>query len=46
MADLWGHPLSAERDRQAAATANAQARGQISRRLKAKLRKVITDGDD
>ena len=46
MTYLWGHPLSAERDRRAGADANAQARGQISRQLKEELRKVIADGDD
>jgi hypothetical protein len=46
MAARWGHPLSVERDKWAPESANAQARGQISRRLKAELRKAISDGDD
>jgi hypothetical protein len=46
MAARWGHPLSVERDKRAGARANAQARGQISRRLKAELREATSDGDD
>jgi hypothetical protein len=41
MAYLWRKPLSAERDERAGARANAQARGQISRQLKAELAAVI-----
>ena len=43
-AHLWGHTLSAERNRRAGAGANAQDRGRITRRLKAEL-KAVLDGD-
>ena len=42
---LWGRTLSAERNRRAGPTANAQDRGRITRRLKAEL-KAVLDGDD
>ena len=46
MAYLWGKPLSVVRDEQAGTHANAQRRGQVSRQLKAELKKVIHDGND
>ena len=46
MDKLWGRPFSAERDHRAEPGANAQRKGQISRRLKAELQKVVNDGDD
>ncbi|ORJ52596.1 helix-turn-helix domain-containing protein [Mycobacterium simiae] len=45
MAALWGHPFTVERDKRAGPNANAQRRGQISRRLKEDLEKVLNDGD-
>lgn len=42
---LWGHTLSAERNRRAGADANAQDRGRITRQLKAEL-KAVLDGND
>ena len=42
---LWKRPLTVERNARAGAGANAQARGQISRTLKADLRRAVTDGD-
>jgi hypothetical protein len=44
MAELWGRSFSSERDHRAGTDANAQKRGQISRRLKAELQKAISDG--
>lgn len=41
MADLWGRPFSAERDRRAGPGANAQKRGQVSRQLKAELQEEL-----
>jgi hypothetical protein len=46
MAALWGRTFSAERDHRAGPGANAQRRGQISRRLKAELQEVINDGNN
>jgi hypothetical protein len=46
MAHLWKHPLSVERDKRAGPGASNQARGQITRQLKAELQKVIGDGHD
>lgn len=46
MAILWGHSFTAERDRRAAADANPQKRGRISRELKADLKGAINRGDD
>jgi len=46
MAKLWGRTFRAERNELAGPDANAQRRGQISRRLKADLKKVISDGND
>jgi hypothetical protein len=46
MAALWGHPFTVERDYRAGPNANAQRRGQISRRLKAELEEVLNNGDD
>jgi transcriptional regulator with XRE-family HTH domain len=46
MATLWGRTFSAERDHRAGPDANAQHRGQISRRLKADLQEIIENGDD
>lgn len=43
---LWNTTFSAERDRIAGPNANAQRKGQVTRQLKAELKKVITDGDD
>lgn len=50
MGALWGHSLTAERDRIAGPQANAQRRGRISRQLQAELWSVIeredSDGND
>lgn len=43
MAKLWGHPFSVERDSRAEPGANAQRKGQISRQLKAELKKALAD---
>jgi transcriptional regulator with XRE-family HTH domain len=40
-AQMWGHTFSAERDKLAGADANAQKRGQVSRKLKAELKTQI-----
>lgn len=40
-AQLWGHTFSAERDKLAGVDANAQKRGQVSRKLKAELKAAI-----
>jgi transcriptional regulator with XRE-family HTH domain len=44
MAKLWKSTLTAERDRRASSDANAQARGRISRTLKAELAKELNRG--
>ncbi|CAN5349482.1 hypothetical protein BH09ACT8_BH09ACT8_30970 [soil metagenome] len=46
MEQLWGQPLSAERDKRAGEDANAQRRGRVSRELIAELQEAIADGDD
>jgi transcriptional regulator with XRE-family HTH domain len=46
MAALWRRTFTAERDLRAGPDANAQRRGQISRRLKADIQEVINDGND
>ena len=46
MAAVWGKTFVARRDELAGPDANAQKRGRISRELKAKLAKVLTDGND
>lgn len=43
MAELWGRSLSAERDARAGAGANAQAKGQITRKLIGELRIAMVD---
>lgn len=42
---LWGHTLSAERDRRVGPGANAQDKGRVTRNLKAEVGAVL-DGDD
>lgn len=46
MSELWGRPLSAERDARAGAGANAQRKGQITRQLKAELETALTEKTD
>jgi hypothetical protein len=46
MATLWGQSFTAERDRRAAAGANPQKRGRISRELKTELKGALNRGDD
>jgi hypothetical protein len=46
MAALWGRPFSAQRDAIAGPQSNAQQRGQVAKRLKAELQKVIDDGNN
>lgn len=46
MAKLWGRTFSIERDQLAGDDANAQKRGQISRRLQAELEKVMEQTDN
>ncbi|CRK54417.1 conserved hypothetical protein [Rhodococcus sp. RD6.2] len=45
-AALWGRSFSDERDARAGANANAQKRGQITRRLQAELKGELDNGDD
>ncbi|WP_043451804.1 helix-turn-helix transcriptional regulator [Jongsikchunia kroppenstedtii] len=40
-AQLWGHTFSAQRDKLAGTDANAQKRGQVSRKLKAEIKAEI-----
>jgi len=40
-AQMWGHTFSAQRDKLAGSDANAQRRGQVSRKLKAELQAEI-----
>ncbi|WP_255028774.1 hypothetical protein [Rhodococcus sp. GA1] len=44
-AHLWGDSFSRERDRRAGANANAQRKGQITRRMKEELRVSMRRGD-
>ena len=46
MTALWGRPFSAQRDAIAGPESNAQRRGQVAKRLKAELQKVIDNGDN
>lgn len=46
MTELWGRPLSAERDARAGTGANAQRKGQITRQLKAELSTALTEKSD
>ena len=47
MVELWGeHTFTTERDRRAGPDANAQRKGQVSRQLKAELKKALADGND
>ena len=43
MNDLWGRPLSAERDARAGAGASAQRKGQITRQLREELEAALAD---
>ncbi|NKZ77516.1 hypothetical protein GTA28_11625 [Rhodococcus hoagii] len=45
-AALWGRSFSAERDARAGKDANAQKRGQITRRLQSELEGELNGGDD
>jgi hypothetical protein len=42
---LWNTTFSAQRDRIAGPDANAQRKGQVTRQLKAELKRALTDGD-
>jgi transcriptional regulator with XRE-family HTH domain len=43
---LWNTTFTAQRDRLAGPDANAQRKGQVTRRLKAELEKALADGND